>query len=219
MVNGLVSKHLLSNDTIDNTICKLYSQGFTLRHIGEKIGKDHNFVTRRLIKNGVEIVRHKTKKPYSEKLRKAISMAKKGSTPWSKGKKMSRTTNIKNMMAHLKYNVTFEWVNGFEDLEKIKYLNHAISRKRDYTGFADDDYRAYIERFYNDDKFNSLYQKWIETGDKWIKPSLDHIHAKAAGGSLLVENLRFVSWFENRAKNDIPLEEWEKMKQHIQDYL
>ena len=110
-------------------------------------------------------------------------------------------------------------MNGFEDLEKIKYLNHAISRKRDYMGFTDDDYRAYIERFYYDNKFNSLYQKWIETGDKWIKPSLDHIHAKAAGGSLLVDNLRFVSWFENRAKNDIPLEDWESMKLHIQDYL
>ena len=70
---------------LETSICKLYSQGYTLRHISEIIGKDHHFVTRRLIKNGVEIVRHKTKKPYSEKLRKAVSMAKKGSTPWSKG--------------------------------------------------------------------------------------------------------------------------------------
>jgi len=203
----------------DSKILKLYSQGYTLRHIGEIIGKNHHFVARHLMKNGVEIIRHKTKKPYSEKLRKAVSMAKKGSTPWSKGKKMSRETNIKNMMAHLKYNVDFEWLNSFEDLEIIKYLNHAISRKRDYTGFTDSDYIAYIEKFYKDTKFNSLYRKWIETGDKWIKPSLDHIHAKATGGSLLVENLRFVSWFENRAKNDIPLEDWERMKQHIGDYL
>lgn len=214
-----IEKQASPNGKIDAKICDLYSQGYTLRHIADIIGSNHHFVARHLIKNGVEIVRHKTKKPYSEERKKAISMAKKGSIPWSKGKKMARTTNIKNMMAHLKYNVTYEWLDAFDDIEKIKYLNHAISRKRDYKGFTDENYKAYIEKFYYDEKFNTLFRQWVETGDKWIKPSLDHIQAKATGGSLLIDNLRFVSWFENRAKNDILLEDWEKMKQHIQDYL
>jgi len=61
--------------------------------------------------------------------------------------------------------------------------------------------------------------KWIETGDKWIKPSLDHIKAKSQKGSLLVDNLQFISWLENRAKIDIEQEEWNKIKERIYDYF
>ena len=68
-------------------------------------------------------------------------------------------------------------------------------------------------------KFNELYEKWIKTNDKWIKPSLDHIEAKSKGGSLLVDNLQFISWLENRAKIDIDKELWDKMKQNINYYL
>lgn len=70
-----------------------------------------------------------------------------------------------------------------------------------------------------DSKFNELYYKWIETNDKWIKPSLDHIKAKCNGGSLLIDNLQFISWLENRAKIDIDQELWNKMKQNINYYL
>ena len=47
------------------------------------------------------------------------------------------------------------------------------------------------------------YERWIKTNDKWIKPSLDHIIAKSKGGGLLIDNLQFISWLENRAKIDI----------------
>lgn len=80
-------------------------------------------------------------------------------------------------------------------------------------------YIQFIERFYADNKFNELYYKWIETGDKWIKPSLDHIEAKCNGGSLLIDNLQFISWLENRAKVDIDQELWNRMKQNINYYL
>ena len=59
----------------------------------------------------------------------------------------------------------------------------------------------------------------IETNDKWIKPSLDHIAAKCNGGSLLIDNLQFISWLENRAKIDIDQELWNRMKQNINYYL
>jgi hypothetical protein len=34
------------------------------------------------------------------------------------------------MKAHLKYDVTLEWLMQFKDVEKIKYLNRSISRKK-----------------------------------------------------------------------------------------
>ena len=68
-------------------------------------------------------------------------------------------------------------------------------------------------------RFNELYLKWIETNDKWIKPSLDHIKAKATGGDLMIDNLQFISWLENRTKIDIEQEKWKEIKKNISYYL
>ena len=140
-------------------------------------------------------------------------------TTWSKGKKMTRQCVLKNMKAHLKYDVSLEWLDSFKDIEKLKFLNGSIKRKRDYEGFTTEIYKQFIEKFYDDKRFNDLYEKWAKTGDKWIKPSLDHIQAKANGGTLLLDNLQFVSWLENRAKVDIEQSEWVKIKKDINYYL
>lgn len=141
-------------------------------------------------------------------------------TTWSKGKKMTREHTLKNMKAHLKYSVDLEWLNSFDDIEKLKYLNRSLSRKRDCEGFNTETYIAFIEMFYNDKRFNFLFDKWIETKDKWIKPSLDHIQAKCNGGKLnILNNLQFISWLENRAKVDIEQTEWNKIKQRINEYF
>lgn len=197
----------------------MFAQGYTLRHIGETIGRDHHYVKRRLVANGIDVVRHKTKKPYTDEHKRKVSESNKGRKVWAEGKTMTRKFNLKNMASHLKYDVDYEWLNQFEDIERLKYLNHAISRKRDYNGFTTEDYKAYIIKFYNDESFVRLYELWKSDGDKYIKPSLDHIIPKANGGSLGIENIRFISWFENRAKNDIPLCEWEKIKKNINKYL
>jgi excinuclease UvrABC ATPase subunit len=140
-------------------------------------------------------------------------------TTWSKGKKMSRDHILKNMKAHLKYDVSLEWLDSFTDIEKLKFLNASIKRKRDYEGFTTEIYKQFIEKFYGDEKFNNLYERWFETKDKWIKPSLDHIQAKANGGTLLLNNLQFVSWLENRAKVDIEQNDWDRIKKNINYYL
>ena len=43
--------------------------------------------------------------------------------------------------------------------------------------------------------------------------------AKANGGKLDIDNLQFLTWFENRAKNNLSQEEWNKIKDNIGDYL
>jgi len=162
---------------------------------------------------------HKMKISESRKRLKAN-----GWIPYNKGLKTLDMENgveliLKNMKAHLKYDVSLEWLSQFNDIEKLKYLNRSISRKRDCEGFTTKIYKQFIEKFYYDEKFNSLFDKWIESGDKWIKPSLDHIKAKSQNGSLLVSNLQFISWLENRAKIDIEQEEWNKIKERIHDYF
>lgn len=51
------------------------------------------------------------------------------------------------------------------------------------------------------------------------KPSLDHIVPKAKGGTNDLENLQFLSWFENRCKNDMTQDEWNILKSNIGEYL
>lgn len=169
------------------------------------------------------------KRIFTEEHRRKISESRKrlkdnGWTPYNVGLKTADRKNgrellLKNMKSHLKYSVTLDWLSQFEDIEKLKYLNRAISRKRDCEGFTDDTYIKYIEKFYNDNKFTYLFNEWKNTNNKWIKPSLDHIHPKADGGTLDLSNLQFVSWLENRTKVDIPLVEWNKIKENIRYYL
>jgi hypothetical protein len=167
---------------------------------------------------------NKNKRTFTEEHKKKISESRKqlkynGWIPYNLGMKMDRTSVLKNMRSHLKYDVTFDWLDTFEDIEKLKFLNRSISRKRDCAGFTTNIYIKFIEKFYFDKKFNELYSKWINTNDKWIKPSLDHIKAKSLGGSLLIDNLQFISWLENRAKMNIEQEKWDKLKKNINYYL
>lgn len=204
----------------EKKIIRLYNNGYTLRHISELLKSNHHRIKRILVKNGVKITRRKTKKQFTEEHKMKISISCKGRKVWSKGLTMSRNHILKNMKVHLKYNVTLEWLNSFEDIEKLKYLNRSLSRKRDCEGFNTKIYISFIEKFYNDKKFNFLFDKWIETKDRWIKPSLDHIISKSKGGKLnVLKNLQFISWLENRAKVDIEQAEWNKIKQRIYEYF
>ncbi len=39
------------------------------------------------------------------------------------------------------------------------------------------------------------------------------------GGTNSLDNLQFLSWFENRCKNDMRQEEWDVLKSNIQEYF
>jgi len=187
--------------------------------IAEKFNTNHHLIRRKLEKEGIKITRRNTLKEFTQEHKNNISRACKGREAWSKGKKMTRDFKLKNMKSHLKYDVSLEWLNSFEDIEKLKYLNRSLSRKRDCNGFTTEIYKQFIEKFYNDKKFNTLLEKWRVSRDKWIKPSLDHIKAKCNGGALLLDNLQFVSWLENRTKVDINQSEWELIKAKINEYF
>ena len=200
-------------------IIRLYTKEmWTLRMIADATHTDHHQIKRVLVSNGIEITKRKTLKPYTDEHKRKVGLAAKGRKT-NLGKKMPRASLYKNMKAHLDYDVSLEWLTKFKDVEKLKFLNRAISRSRDNEGFTSDIYMQYVEKFYHDDNFNKIYLKWLQTGDKWMRPSLDHISAKSKGGTLFVDNLQFLTWLENRTKVDMEESEWNNIKKRIQDYF
>lgn len=205
---------------MDEKILKAYiPHQTTLREVARKCGTDHHKVKRVLEKHGIIIVRGKKK--FSKEHRAAISNACKGRETWSAGKRMSKQSLYKNMAAHIRFDVSFRWLEKFPDIEKLKVLNRCVTnRSGRWKDMTTDEYKHYIEKFYYDIQFNKIYQRWIESGkQKYLKPSVDHIVPKSSGGSNKIDNLQFLTWFENRCKNDMTQEAWNKMKENIGEYF
>lgn len=212
-------------------IVKLYTKNkWSLRMIADKYQTNHHYIKRLLLKQGVIIVRNNHKRTLSEEHKNKISESRKrlknsGWKPYNLGLKVIDMENgkellYKNMKAHLRYEVSLEWLMSFDDIEKLKLLNKSITRKRDCTGFNTELYIKFIEKFYYDDQFNKIYNLWLRKQDRYSKPSLDHIIPKSKGGrSDDLSNLRFVTWLENRIKNDLDIDEWNRIKSNIKEYL
>lgn len=188
----------------------------TLRKIAREIGTDHHRIKR--ILNSMNIVYDRTCTikecpPMSEetkqKLRKIPHI----------GVKATKEQTYKNMAAHLRFNVDLDFLKQFDDLEKLKTLNHCIINRFDRFDVDDEWYKSYLYKFYYDENFNKIYNKYINTHDRYMKPSLDHIIPKSKGGTNDLSNLQFLSWFENRCKNDLSQDGWNDMKTHINDYF
>jgi hypothetical protein len=194
-------------------IKKLYVvDKWTLRRIADKFGTNHHKIKKLLISNGVQINKKgQNRKPLSDGQKQKLSESMKGRIAWNKGLKANNEWILKNMVAHWKYDIDIKDLVRYEDIEKLKFLNRIITRNR--KDFNKEGYLIFLDKFYNDKKFNKLYSLWIvKNKNKWYMPSLDHKIAKANGGGFNLDNLHFITWFENRAKADMNLQEWIKFK-------
>ena len=75
-------------------------------------------------------------------------------------------------------------------------------------------YKDFINKFYNQKQFNFIYSQWLNNNKTsrtfydLYKPSIDHILPKSKGGTNDLDNLQFLTVFENLCKRDMTAEEW-----------
>ena len=185
----------------NDLIVELYLKGESMRAIADKLETNHKLVSRVLKRNGVQ-----TRKP------KNLRGIKKFDCDIER--------NYNNMVTHLRFDISIEWLMQFTDFSKLKLLNEVITNRSGRWDVSSEWYKSYIERFYNDEQFNAIYTTWVDSGKlKYKKPSLDHIKPKSKGGTNSLDNLQFLSWFENRCKNDMTQGEWDNLKLNMKDYL
>ena len=111
-----------------------------------------------------------------------------------------------------------EYLETFGDFDKFLFLHKAIRSTIGIELMSLEEYKDYINYFYNDFQFNAVYNFWkkqerVNTFYDWAKPSLDHIIPWSRGGRHNKENLHFLTVFENLAKRDMTMEEWTEFKQ------
>lgn len=112
------------------------------------------------------------------------------------------------------YDLTPDFFDGFDDLDKLKCLNDVIRNRsrparqiRYHT--TREEYISIVCRFYYCQRFNKIYKAWIESGKKQhLKPSIDHWTPLDLGGDNSLSNLKVLTIMQNRAKGNMTPEEW-----------
>lgn len=130
---------------------------------------------------------------------------------------------IRHFLACSREGITESFLLQFgEDFNKFLFIHKALTHmSRPYYLNCDiDEYKNALIYFYNDKQFNCIYDNWIKNKDDelnvfydWLKPSLDHKIPKSKDGSDKIDNLQFLTVFENLTKRDLSYIEWEEFKQ------
>lgn len=192
----------------EKEICRLYTEdGYTLRRIAAQFKTNHHMIARILTRHGIQITRKGRKMaPFTPEHRRRISEGGKGRVPWSKGQKMTEAFRRANMKGRLYTNIDLD---AYPDYDRLFFLTSVLSKRRQHIGYDDTVRKPFLDKFYFDAQFNAIYDAWIASGkNRWYLPTLDHKVSQSNGGSWYLDNLQFLTWFENRAKADMNEDVW-----------
>ena len=144
----------------NNLVCKMYKDNKSMRQIALELNTNHKLISRILNGKGI-----KTREPLKQR----------GKTKF----KCNNERLYNNMATHLRFDVNYEWLMQFKDFDKLKLLNDAITNRSGRWDVSTEWYKFYLIKFYEDNQFNDLYKKWVDSDfQKYKKPSLDHIISK-----------------------------------------
>lgn len=181
----------------------------SLRQIGDELGWSHHRVKRALVGAGVEPVRQRIKTPPTQT---QLDQCAANGRMWKGKKRGEHSTSRRFAMILKKSGLVLEEAN-FPDIERLMFLTRYTAKHKSHIL----DREAFLTLFYNDSIFNSLYDRWMEADRcRWLMPSLDHKMPLSRGGTFDLDNLHFLTLFENRAKADMTMEEWVAFRSRYQ---
>ena len=126
-------------------------------------------------------------------------------------------------LASAREDIEEQFLLEFEDFEKFLFVHKALTHTTEgYYGTSCDteEYKTAVRKLYNDIQFNAVYHFWISNQNRGktfydlAKPSIDHIIPLSRGGTSKIENLQILTVFENLAKRDMTLQEWQEFKKN-----
>ena len=193
-------------------VCHLYQiERWTLRRIADKFKTDHHRIKRILTAGGVAITNGKRLSiPFTDEHKKKIGDKSRGRKAWNKGLRADEPAIRRLIKARMRTLIDLDF---YPDLSRLQFLIRITSKHFKHLAHCDEVRKAFLDKFYFDERFNRLYDKWQESGEnKWYYPSIDHMSSKFNGENWSLDNLQFLTWFENRAKAEMNQDEWEKFK-------
>lgn len=190
----------------------------TIRFLSKKYKVSTKKISQILDSLGIE--KHKKNNNYGRQLsndtKMKISKSLIGKSGGGKGRKMTLAQRYNNMRAQLKLNESVD-LSIYSDFDKLKRITSFLTNNINKSYRTEEFILAFINKIYNDAKFNKIYDSWIASNkNKWLSPSLDHIVPLSKGGTHDISNLQVLTWFENRCKVDMTNDEWESFKKSTQ---